>query len=164
MFEVAVKTKKGTNVSRITCSEAQCSIGKAKDNLIVLSGWKVGKKHAMLELNVDGVYIADNGSKAGTLVNNINVDKYGPLSTKDLISLGDYCITVKSLSKKASSADTNTQSSVISSVNENPTRALLNDSSLQKDKVLVKRKLLEEWRSIVHSKLFEITYCSGIFY
>tara|TARA_R110001592_G_C13189889_1_gene752295 strand:+ start:7083 stop:8774 length:1692 start_codon:yes stop_codon:yes gene_type:complete len=156
MFEVAVKTKKGTKVSRVTCSEAQCSIGKSKDNLIVLSGWKVGKKHAMLELNIDGVYIADNGSKAGTLVNNINVDRFGPLSTKDLISLGDYCLTVKALSKKLSSLDAESQSSAVPPVNENSELNLSSDAAKSINETLVKRKLLEEWRGIVHSKLFEI--------
>tara|TARA_R110002072_G_scaffold172728_5_gene327110 strand:- start:54575 stop:56266 length:1692 start_codon:yes stop_codon:yes gene_type:complete len=156
MFEVAVKTKKGTHVSRVTCSENECSIGKSKDNLVVLSGWKIGKTHAKLELNSDGLYIADNGSKVGTLVNNINIDKFGPLSNEDLISLGDYCITVKTLAKKQACLDSLSQEDALISNNARVELAELNTKNGATNELLLKRKHLEKWRGIVHSKLFEI--------
>jgi len=39
MFDVIVITDKGTNVNRIHCTLKQCTIGKSRDNLVVIRGW-----------------------------------------------------------------------------------------------------------------------------
>ena len=79
----------------VPCEIDSCAIGKAPDNLIVLRGWAIGKKHATLEKRSSGFYILDHGSMSGTEVNGTLVEgEYGPLSAEDLIKIGDNTLRV----------------------------------------------------------------------
>ena len=96
MFEINVRTQKGTQVARLRCTSDVCKLGKSKNNLVVLHGMKIAPEHAVLTLNEDGVHIEDvSNSRTGVVVNGTKTKNLGPLSTEDNIEIGGYVIRVK---------------------------------------------------------------------
>ena len=94
MFRVEYQIGKGEK-QIVPCEIDTCTIGKAPDNLIVLRGWAIGKKHATLEKRNSGFYILDHGSMSGTEVNGALVEgEYGPLAAEDLVKIGDNTLRV----------------------------------------------------------------------
>jgi len=78
MFRIALTGPKG-QTNEVECTIDQCTIGKGDDNLVVIRGWSVGKKHATIRQRPDGFYIEDHGGMGGTEVNGKNIDgNYGP--------------------------------------------------------------------------------------
>jgi pilus assembly protein CpaF len=104
MLNIAVTTPKG-NTSPIECTIDSCSIGKSDENLIVLQGWTVAKKHAAIQRKPDGVYIEDLGSSSGTEVNGKKITgRHGPLLPGDKIAISGYTLEVLDLELPASAA------------------------------------------------------------
>ncbi|MGK0411238.1 MAG: pilus assembly protein CpaF, partial [Shewanella psychromarinicola] len=90
MFDVIVITDKGTNVNRIRCTLKQCTIGKSRDNLVVIRGWRVAPVHCKIELTDKGLYVEDVSDGNGITVNGNTVPFYGPIRSSDVISIGNY--------------------------------------------------------------------------
>lgn len=104
MLNIAVTTPKG-NTSRIECTIDSCSIGKSDENLIVLQGWTVAKKHAAIKRRPDGVYIDDLGSSSGTEVNGQKISgQHGPLRPGDKVAIAGYTLEVLDLELPAEAA------------------------------------------------------------
>lgn len=97
MFEVSVRTKGDAEPNVIRCMLNQCGLGKSRDNLVQLRGWKIAGIHAEIREKDDGLYVEDMVG-AGTQVNDKEVDEYGPLDASDVITIGAYQISVKALS------------------------------------------------------------------
>ncbi|MEI8624638.1 ATPase, T2SS/T4P/T4SS family [Pseudoalteromonas sp. B137] len=95
MFDVIVTTAKGTSVGRIKCNEKTCTIGKDKQHIVSLHGFKVSKEHAKLYLNDDGIYLEDRASRTGTQLNGSKIESAGPLQPTDVIEIGGYHIRVE---------------------------------------------------------------------
>ncbi|MDP2399604.1 MAG: ATPase, T2SS/T4P/T4SS family [Burkholderiales bacterium] len=94
MFSIEVTSPKGQK-EKVDCAIDACSIGKGDENLIVVRGWSVGKKHATLRQRPDGFFLEDHGAIGGTEVNGKNIDgTYGPLKPDDTILIGGYHIKV----------------------------------------------------------------------
>jgi pilus assembly protein CpaF len=78
-----------------SCEIDHCTIGKAAENLIVLRGWSVGKKHATIYKRAAQLFIEDHGTMSGTVVNGKPVTgEYGPLVDTDRITIGDNSLRV----------------------------------------------------------------------
>jgi pilus assembly protein CpaF len=90
MFDVIVITDKGTNVNRIRCTLKKCTIGKSRDNLVVIRGWRVAPVHCKIELTDKGLYVEDVSDGNGITVNGNTVPFYGPIRSSDVISIGNY--------------------------------------------------------------------------
>lgn len=104
MLLIAVTTPKGQRTEE-ECTIDSCSIGKSDENRIILQGWSVGRSHAVIHRRQDGVYVQDQGSSAGTKVNNQKVsDTYGPLKPGDKISICDYTLEVLDLATEEAAA------------------------------------------------------------
>ncbi|HTJ96689.1 MAG TPA: ATPase, T2SS/T4P/T4SS family [Rhodocyclaceae bacterium] len=100
MLKIAVTTPKG-QTSEIECTIDSCSIGKSDENLIVLQGWTVAKKHAQIQRKPEGVYIEDLGSSSGTEVNGQKVTRHGPLKPGEKIAIAGYTLEVLELDDAA---------------------------------------------------------------
>ena len=92
MFDVIVKTKAGKKIKGVRCPVNDCGIGKAQNNLVQLRGWKVSPHHAEIQQNAGGLFVEDM-SGGNTLVNGEPIERYGPLGSKDIISIGGFHIT-----------------------------------------------------------------------
>ena len=68
MFSVEYRTAK-SEPKRVNCEIDTCSIGKGDDNLIVLRGWTVGKRHATIHLREGSFFVEDHGAMGATEVN-----------------------------------------------------------------------------------------------
>lgn len=93
MFDIVVNTDKGKKLKGVRCPAKDCGIGKARDNLIQLRGWKISPYHAELRQHADGIYVEDK-SGGGVSINGEAVTRHGPLRTSDKIEIGSYVITV----------------------------------------------------------------------
>jgi len=69
-----------------------CDIGRGEQCGLRLSAWRVGRRHARLELGEDGAYIEDFGSLSGTWVNGRRITRHGPLRSEDEIVIGPCLI------------------------------------------------------------------------
>ena len=79
----------------VPCEIDHCTIGKAPDNLIVLRGWSVGKKHATIHQRGVRFFVEDHGAMSGTKVNGKSiVGEYGPVSASDRIVIGDNTLSI----------------------------------------------------------------------
>jgi len=97
MFVVSVKTLKGMQVSRVRCIDERCSIGKSRENLITLHGWKISRRHAEFVRRKDGIHIAELEEGGAVLVNGSKVRSFGPIGIADLVQIGDYHLSVSTL-------------------------------------------------------------------
>lgn len=86
MLELELRFEGGA--TRVQAVALPCEIGRGEQNALRLSGWRVAKRHARLELGEDGPYIEDFGSLAGTWVNGQRVSRHGPLYPGDEIVIG----------------------------------------------------------------------------
>lgn len=100
MFEMTISTK-GESDNTIRCMNNRCGLGKARENLVQLRGWRVAGLHAQMEELEDGLYISDQVD-AGTFVNGKKIDRYGPLLPSDVVTIGAYSIRFKRLDMGAS--------------------------------------------------------------
>jgi len=108
MYEISVLTDDGTLLQKHQCADARCSIGR-QDQAILLKGWSIGKHHADIVLEEDGLYVQDKGSMTGTLVNGARVRQYGPLTAMDSIEIGSYVLQVKPLLTRNADATAETE-------------------------------------------------------
>jgi len=163
MFELAIETSKGTFVSKRTCSDELCLIGKSSDCFAPLHGWRVGKQHAQLYREVDGVYIKDLNTKYGTYVNGNKIDIFGPLSNDDNIEIHGYNLRVDNKIKKTILVNTDENKKTLSSnispntkaVGEQPprvTEAFENSIDVESKDVL---RLYQVWREKVSLELIK---------
>jgi pilus assembly protein CpaF len=105
MFEVVVTYKGGEQVDTLTCTSAQCDVGKARTGLVRLRGWKVAPTHARIEQSLGGLFIENISRGNELLVNGTPVERFGPLSPEDTIGIGAYNLQVRSLGQIESEAD-----------------------------------------------------------
>lgn len=73
---------------------AVVAIGSARSNDLVLDTRQIGKRHAELRLQADGVHLRDLGSSGGCWVNRERVVERGPLSDLDEVTIGDVHVVI----------------------------------------------------------------------
>ncbi len=174
LIEITVNTKKGKKVNQHRCTDKEFTIGRDRNNLVVLHGWLVEAVHARLQKQDDGIYINANSAKAKISINNQKIREYGPLNGTDVIRIGDYHIHVSDRSNergltstpsqpkqiienhesakvKVKTADKSGRDSGSKAVFSNESTVVTTESITESDK-----KLSEKWRGSIHRKLFEI--------
>jgi len=76
-------------IERIVTEKKRISIGRTKDNDIVLENRGVSRKHALIEFNEKAAIVIDNESLNGTFVNNRKINEE-VLRDDDVITIGKY--------------------------------------------------------------------------
>ena len=79
-------------VAEETSTGLKCVLGKDSTSLIVLQGWRVGRRQLEFTLTEEGLFLRDCGGMAPVKVNGKDVNEYGPLASNDTIELADYKI------------------------------------------------------------------------
>jgi pilus assembly protein CpaF len=90
MFDIIIITDKGKTTSRVRCNIKQATIGKSRDNLVQIRGWRIAPVHARIEMTDKGMFVEDTSEGIGTLVNGQKITYYGPIRSADIISIGGY--------------------------------------------------------------------------
>lgn len=83
----------GDNISGLTKDQklplkSSCSLGRSKDNTIVINDTFSSGHHAVINRTDKGYVIEDLGSKNGTLINNETIVDAKPLYDGDVIAIG----------------------------------------------------------------------------
>jgi pilus assembly protein CpaF len=147
-----------------SCELDQCTVGKAPDNLIVLRGWSVGKKHATIYKRSSQIYIEDHGAMSGTEVNGKAVTgEYGPLTDSDMITIGDNSLRVflSDTSSVVSPTPADRAAEVLptASVSTPPVAAenktAPSPETQTAEEILSKQVKLNDAKRFLHSKLIE---------
>ncbi|MFQ5500075.1 MAG: FHA domain-containing protein [Candidatus Zixiibacteriota bacterium] len=90
MAEIIVKFDDKV-IERIVTEKKRLSIGRTRDNDIVLENRGVSRKHAMIEQNDNAAVIIDNESLNGTFVNNRKITEE-LLRDNDVVTIGKYAL------------------------------------------------------------------------
>ena len=90
MFDVVVIADKGKTQQRVRCMIKQRTIGKSRNNLVQIRGWRIAPVHCRVEMTDKGIYIEDTSDGIGTSVNGNKVNYYGLLRSNDVIGIGAY--------------------------------------------------------------------------
>ncbi|HEY7885499.1 MAG TPA: ATPase, T2SS/T4P/T4SS family, partial [Cellvibrionaceae bacterium] len=94
MFEINVSSKDGKWQDSVRCGADSCTIGRSRDVILRVRGWKVAPKHVRFEKELAGVFVVDVSCGAGVTVNGQEIERYGPLEEKDEIAFGGFIATV----------------------------------------------------------------------
>jgi pSer/pThr/pTyr-binding forkhead associated (FHA) protein len=90
MPEIVIKFNEKV-IERVVTEKKRVSIGRTKENDIVLENRGVSRKHAQIEFNDDSAIVIDNESLNGTFVNNRRVAEE-MLRDNDTITIGKYSL------------------------------------------------------------------------
>jgi pSer/pThr/pTyr-binding forkhead associated (FHA) protein len=93
MPEIVVKFNDKV-IERVVTEKKRVSIGRTRDNDIVLENRGVSRKHALIEFNDGSAIVIDNESLNGTFVNNRRVAEE-LLRDNDTITIGKYALQYK---------------------------------------------------------------------
>lgn len=151
MFDIVVNTNKGKKIKGVRCPVNECGIGKARDNLIQLRGWKIAPHHAELRRHADGVYVEDKSGNEGVKINGEVVQRHGPLRTSDKIEIGSYMITV-GVDESADSEE------FVEDIDEEMMKTMIGvhpHSEIKEDDSIFKEERFM-WRNRVHDALLEM--------
>ena len=95
MFRVNITNSRG-KVEAVTCTSASASIGKSDENLVLLQGWQVARRHATIYQDDNLLYVKEESSSFPTKVNGQRITGvHGPLAEADVIEIGAYRIGVE---------------------------------------------------------------------
>jgi len=94
MAEIIVKYEDKV-IERIVTEKKRISIGRTKENDIVLENRGVSRKHALIEFNNNAAVVIDNESLNGTFVNNRKITEE-VLRDDDTITIGKYSLVYHS--------------------------------------------------------------------
>lgn len=94
MFQVQIEGPRGASETW-PCTANECHVGKSEENFIVLQGWMVAPRHATIYREARGLFIRDEGTRAGTAVNGARLQApYGPLQNTDEIVITGYRLRI----------------------------------------------------------------------
>ncbi|QDH71937.1 FHA domain-containing protein [Lysobacter alkalisoli] len=73
----------------------ECGVGRGEENLVILQGWSIAKRHALIRAQDDGMFIESTGGRAQVRVNgNAIKERQGPISSSDIVEIGDYRLRI----------------------------------------------------------------------
>lgn len=159
MFQLNVKTNKGTRVADQICKEASCILGKDESCFVQLHGWRIGKEHIRFTRTDDGLFVSELIPRSGLRINGNAVETYGPLQPEDLIELHSYQITAKNHTKLKTNADSAPVATVTDLTDTAKVQEVPPPQKLQvKEPVAADidhSTLVREWRSKIHQELLK---------
>jgi len=94
MFDIIIMSDKGRNIEKIKCEGSRCTVGKARENLIQVRGWRIAHNHAIIEQTDKGLFVEDTSEGGVTSVNGKRISRFGPLRSADVVEIGAYELKV----------------------------------------------------------------------
>ncbi|UTF59444.1 ATPase, T2SS/T4P/T4SS family [Gilvimarinus sp. DA14] len=94
MFEIKVSSKDGKWQDSVRCGADSCELGRSRDVIMRVRGWKVAPKHLRFEKELAGVFVVDISRGSGVTVNGQTIERHGPLAENDEIAFGGFIARV----------------------------------------------------------------------
>ncbi|MFT5575171.1 MAG: pilus assembly protein CpaF [Bermanella sp.] len=94
MFKVLVTHNSGKELASVVCAARSCQLGKSRDNIIRLQGWRVAPLHVRIEKTDVGLFVEDISRGFKLLVNGEEVKRHGPIEAEDEIQIASYKVYV----------------------------------------------------------------------
>jgi pSer/pThr/pTyr-binding forkhead associated (FHA) protein len=116
-------------IERVVTEKKRVSIGRTKENDIVLENRGVSRKHAQIEFNDTSAIVIDNESLNGTFVNNRRVAEE-MLRDNDTITIGKYSLEYH---HEANSPDPATQMDGTMILNTKRQKSLVENDRLERE-------------------------------
>lgn len=95
MFEITVERKDGSDPETVRCALDSCELGKSKDSIVPMRGWKLARRHVLLEKNLAGIFIKDISRGLGITVNRAPCEQFGPMQDSDVLEFASYKVKVR---------------------------------------------------------------------
>jgi pilus assembly protein CpaF len=95
VFEITVESNDGGEQEKVRCALDSCELGKSKDSILRMRGWKVAPRHVLLEKNLAGIFIKDISRGFGIKVNGTACAEFGPMKETDVLEFGSYKVNVR---------------------------------------------------------------------
>ena len=93
--QIRVQVFRGAEaVADLVSPANECFLGRDAESLVALKGWRIGRRQVQLGLRDGAAWMTDGGGMTPVKVNGNNVHAHGPLTSNDLIEVGDYRIKV----------------------------------------------------------------------
>ncbi|WP_332878239.1 ATPase, T2SS/T4P/T4SS family [Massilia sp. S19_KUP03_FR1] len=86
--------RRGVAEGEFNAEGDECFLGKDEGTLLMLQGWRVGRRQLQFSVRNGEVFLTDGGGLAPVKVNGTAVNEYGPVSSTDVIELSDYIVRV----------------------------------------------------------------------
>lgn len=94
MFEINVSSRDGKWQDKVRCGAASCELGRSREVILRVRGWRVAPKHIRFEKELAGVFIEDISRGFGVTVNGKSITRHGPLKAEDMIEFGGFVARV----------------------------------------------------------------------
>ncbi len=94
MFEIKVTSKNGKFEDSVRCGANACELGRSRDSILRVRGWKVAPRHVRFEKELGGIFVEDLSRGFGMSVNGKKCSRHGPLQPQDIIEFGGYKVMV----------------------------------------------------------------------
>jgi serine phosphatase RsbU (regulator of sigma subunit) len=91
--ELSIQAADGSK-QRFVLQKERVTIGRSRENDVFLPDQWLSRHHAEIRQKPDGLYLADLGSKNGTLLNGTRVTEEARLRPGDVVTLGEHLLTI----------------------------------------------------------------------
>lgn len=152
MFEIKVSSKDGKWQDSVRCGADSCELGRSRDVILRVRGWKVAPKHLRFEKELSGVFVVDISRGSGVTVNGKAVERHGPLAEGDEIGFGGFIATVAdhSPNEEAESALQDLELDVAGATGPSVSGTLIVSAADQQEQL---RNEYMTWAKYVHKEL-----------
>lgn len=158
MVHISVSTKSGTHIESFHWGDEELLIGKSKECGVILHGWRVDKIHAKIFKVGDAKKIlALDGNKV--ILNAKKIVESELLRSGDVIEIGDYCIGINEINQGINKGESEMDSRVAYSANEQESKGMGENLELVRQSNLENEALIRisvECRSKVHRSLLSL--------
>ncbi len=150
MFEIEISSKNGKYEDSVRCAAKSCVVGRSRDSILRVRGWKVAPQHVRLEYTVAGVFVEDISRGFGVNVNGRKISRHGPVEEDDEIEFGGYLLRVHPVHTEAPELDDENEIGTFTSEFVIPREAITSAVGEEPE-----RAAYMEWTKLVHGELMK---------
>lgn len=81
---------------RLPLSDGVCTIGRAEECTLSVASASVSRQHARIDLQGERAWVTDLGSKNGTFLNELRVERRSPIHAGDMLRVGEVALRLVS--------------------------------------------------------------------
>jgi pSer/pThr/pTyr-binding forkhead associated (FHA) protein/tetrahydromethanopterin S-methyltransferase subunit G len=124
MWKLTIEDDEGKQTS-LPLAHEEYGLGRADSNAIRLTDRNVSRTHALLKKNGQGWFLQDLSSYNGTYVNGTRVAGEQPVSSGDVVQLGDYRLELVDETVAAAAGEAPSATPAVAPIHQRPNRLVL---------------------------------------